>query len=118
DEIGIVEACCGRIESLGGEMPIRRPQSPQQTGNFTAVLFQPDAPPLGMEVPLVPVAMLLRCGARPAGARDVLDVVAVDRDQTADTLGPQSGSNAGRTSAPIVAGEYCTLDVEPFHKIA
>ena len=36
----------------------------------------------------------------------------------ADTLGPQSGSNAGRTSAPIVAGEYCTLDVEPFHKIA
>src|SRR5215469_3351988 len=71
-----------------------------------------------MEIPLVPVAMLLHRGAWPAGARNVLDIVAIDRDQATSPLVPQSGSYTSGTSAPVVADQYCVVDGKPVHEVA
>jgi hypothetical protein len=49
---------------------------------------------------------------------DVLDIVAVDRDKPADPLRPQRRDDAGRPTAPIVAGEDRTLEVERVDQVA
>ena len=47
---------------------------------------------------------------RTPGIHDVLNVVPADRNGPADSLRPQRRDDAGRSTAPIVAGEDRTLE--------
>jgi hypothetical protein len=88
DEVGVVEARRGRVKGRIVELPVRRPQMPQQPGDVAAVLLEPGMSALGVEIPLIPEAMFLRRRGRMAGHGDVLDVVAADRNQPAHPLRP------------------------------
>src|SRR5215472_799955 len=70
-----------------------------------------------MEIPLVPVAIFGGGRSRPAGGGDVLDVVAADRNEAADPVGPQRGDDAGGASAPVIAGEDRALEAERLDQI-
>jgi hypothetical protein len=70
-----------------------------------------------MEIPLVPQAVLGGRRLRLAGAGDVLDVVAADRDEAADPFRPLRRNDAGGTPAPIVAGKDRALEGERVDQI-
>jgi len=117
DEIGVVERG-GGLGVVGiGEAVIRRPQLPQQAAKRAAMLRQPGDAALGVKIPLVPVSVLGGGGLRLAGGGNVLDIVAGDRDETADPLGPQRGDHASRATTPIVTGEDRKLQIERVDKV-
>src|SRR5216683_439076 len=88
DEVGIVEGGGAARVGLVGELPGGRPQAPDQAAQLEAIGSQASPAALGMEVVLVPQAVLLFGRRGLGGAGDVLDVVAVDGDQGAGALGP------------------------------
>ena len=49
DEIRIVEGFRRALERRVVELPVRRPQPPQQAGERAAILLEPGAPALGVE---------------------------------------------------------------------
>ena len=63
DEIGIVERGRAPLEGRLVEAPFRRPQLPQQPADVAPVLGEAGAAALGVEVVLVPEAVLLLGGA-------------------------------------------------------
>src|SRR6476620_4180792 len=65
-----------------------------------------------MEIQLIPIAVFGLWWLRTARSRDVLDVVAGDRHESSDPLGPQSRDDASGPSTPIVAGEDRTFQIE------
>nr|WSW57471.1 hypothetical protein OG513_02190 [Streptomyces sp. NBC_00998] len=58
-----------------------------------------------MEVVLIPAAAFGARVCRLGEACDVLDLVASDRDQSADAFRPERGGNTGCVSAPVEADE-------------
>src|SRR6185503_15732523 len=90
---------------------------PQYPGDVAPVLGEAGAAALGMEVVLVPEAMLLRGGDRLHRARDVLDVVAGAAHQAARPLGPQGRHDATGTAAPVVAHEDRARDFQRVHEL-
>src|SRR5262249_2711997 len=114
---GLSKDMGGPLEGCIVEPPVWRPQFPQQPAQRPAVRRQPGAAPLGVEIPLVPEAMLaIGCGrlTRPG---DVLNVIAADRDQGRAAFRPQRGHDAGGATAPIIAGERSPLDIERIEKL-
>ena len=99
-EVGIVER--RRRELVAGivEAPARRPLLPQQAADLAPVLLQPQAPALGVEVPLVPVATLVQRGGRARGRHRVLDVVAADGHQRPHALGRPGSPRCTRLGRP------------------
>src|SRR5262249_27129330 len=59
DEIRIVERGCAALEGRVVERPIWRPQPPDQLAEFAPVRREPGAAALGVEIVLIPEAMLL-----------------------------------------------------------
>ncbi len=117
DEVGIVERAGAAGVRLVGELPGGRPQVPDQAAQLEAVRRQAGATAFGVEVVLVPEAVLLR-GWRGLGrGGDVLDVVTVDGDQPFDALRPERGDDAGGAAAPVVAGEGGRWDVQGIHEV-
>lgn len=117
DEIGVVE---GRRAALVGrvvELPDRRPHAPQQLAQRAPVLRQAGAAALGVEVILVPVPRLVFRRDGLPRRRDVLDLVAVDRDQARAALGPQRRGHAGRGSAPVVSREHRARDGQRIEQV-
>src|SRR5476651_2665074 len=76
DIVGIIEGGRGLVEGGIPEVPVGRPQLPQYFGDVAAIPGEAGAATLGVEIVLVPEAMLLRGGDRLHRALDVLDVVA------------------------------------------
>src|SRR6476646_2782975 len=100
DEIRVVEASHGSVQRGIVELPVGRPELPQQSDNIATVLPQSGPAALRMEIPLVPVPMFLRGRSRPIGRRNVLNVVAVDRYQGTHALRPQRSCHASAATAP------------------
>lgn len=67
---------------------------------------------IGVEVVLIPEPVLVVRSQRLCSRGDVLEVVAVNGDQTADTLGPEGSDDAGCPAAPVVADQRCPLDLQ------
>src|SRR5262249_9116661 len=105
DEVRIVERLCGRLEGRVVERPVRRPQPPDELAELTPVRLEAGAAAFGVEIILIPEAMLLIRRVRSHGAGDVRDVVTVAAPQRAHALGPQRRGDAGGTPAPVVANE-------------
>ena len=115
-EVGVVEAGGCSVERLIVERPRRRPQLPEQPADGAPVLLEARATALGIEVPLVPVSILLRHRRRSIGIRDVLDVVGADRDEAAAALGPERRDDAGGPPAPVVPDEDRAVEVQGVHE--
>ena len=115
-EVGVVEAGGGSFERLIVERPRRRPQLPEQPADGAPVLLEARATALGIEVPLVPVSILLRHRRRSIRIRDVLDVVGADRDEAAAALGPERRDDAGGPPAPVVPDEDRAVEVQGVHE--
>src|ERR1700691_2578870 len=77
-----------------------------------AVQIQSRASALGLKIPLIPIAALLRRVLRLSRSGDVLDIVAVDGKEAAHALGPQRGDNTSGAPTPIVSRENRTFDGE------
>ncbi len=105
DEIRIVEGV--RRAVIGGvvEVPVRRPQLPQQLAQFAPVGLQPGAAAFGVEIILVPEPVFLLRRRRHDRSGDVLDTVAVGQYEAAHALGPQRGGDAGGAPAPVETGK-------------
>src|SRR6516165_6346973 len=86
---GLSNEEAGALEGRLIERPVWRPQPPDQPAELAPVGGKAGAPALGVEIVLVPEAMLLLGRCRHAGARDVLDVVAVAGNEAAHALRPQ-----------------------------
>src|SRR4051794_28424928 len=70
-----------------------------------------------MEIPLIPIAVFGLWWLRTARSRDVLDVVAGDRHESSDPLGPQGRDDASGPSTPIVAGEDRIFQIEGVNQV-
>src|ERR1044072_1888585 len=85
--------------------------------DVATVLGQARPSALGVEVVLVPVAML-RCGRGGIlEGRGIEEVGALAAHQAAHTLGLQRGDDAGGTSAPVVARQGGAPDAELLHEL-
>src|SRR5690349_10227275 len=73
-------------------------------------------PAFGQEVEEVPEAGFQVGPQRVHRAADVLDEVAVDRDESGDSFGPDGRRDAGRATAPVVSGEDRARDGEGVHQ--
>src|SRR5262249_20725775 len=85
---------------------------PQQSTKLAPISLQSRAPPLGVNVVLIPKPVLLLRRRRFNRAGDVLDVVTVGGDQAEYALGPQRGDDAGGAPAPVIAGEHGAVECE------
>src|SRR5262245_22715559 len=102
DEIRIVEGTRAALESLVVELPVRRPQPPDELAELAPVLVEPGAAALGAEIVLIPEAVLLLRHVRRDRAGNVLDVVAIAGDEGAHALRPQCRDDAGGAATPVV----------------
>jgi hypothetical protein len=116
DEVVIVESARGALKRRLVERPGRRPHPPEQAGDGAPVLRQAAPAALAMEIILVPQRRLLRRTRRLHGARDVLDVVGIARDERLRAPGPQRRDHAGGPSAPVVAAKDRPLDLKRVHQ--
>src|SRR5216683_605094 len=117
DEIGIVERDGALLEDRFVEAPFRRPQLPQQPADVAPVLGKAGVAALGVEIVLVPQAMLLLGRCRLARGRDVLDVVTRAAHQATHPFGPQGRCDTGGAAAPVVAGQGRSIDAERIHEL-
>src|SRR5215469_1441850 len=111
DKIGVVEGFGGSLVFSIVEAVIRRPQLPQFTTERSPIGGQSSPSALSVEIPLIPITVF---GIRRGGLqcrRNVLNVVASDRDEPCNPIRPQRGHDAGSTATPIIAREYRTLKI-------
>ena len=80
------------------------------------VLLQPIATAFAVKVILIPQAALVVGRIRLHRSGNVLDVVAVERDQARATLRPQSRHHAGGTATPVVTSEHGFRNVQRVHQ--
>ena len=78
---------------------------------------QPGAAALGVEIVLIPVAMLLLGRRRLRRARDVVHVVAAAGDEPAHAFRPQRRDDAGGAPAPVIAAQDRIGDTERIHHL-
>src|SRR5262249_31005285 len=78
---------------------------------------KPGAPALEVKVVLIPVAQFLLGRRRCAGARNVLDVVAVAGDERAHAIRPERRDDARGAAAPVVSDQHGLADIERIHQL-
>ncbi len=95
DVVRIVEGHRGAFQRCVIEVPVRRVAPPDHPRDVAPVRGETGAATLGQEVVEVPEAGLKVGPDRSHGATDVLDEVAVDREEAGTPFWPQHGGDAG-----------------------
>ena len=116
DIVGIVVRHRRPLEARIVEMPVRRPLLPQDPGDVAPVGGKTGAAALELKIILVPERDLALRLHRNHRLGDILDQIAVDRDQADAALRPQRRADAGGASAPVIAGEHGALDGKRIHQ--
>ena len=117
DEVGIVEGCGGAFVGGGGKSQVGDHRRHSRRQNSAAILGEPGSATLGVEVVLVPEAVLLLGVRWTLGRGDVLNVVAAGGDQAAHPRWPQRRDDAGGPAAPVVADEVALGQAERIHEV-
>ena len=113
DVVRIVESQGGPLQRCVIEAPLRRVASPDDPGNLTPVGREPGSAALGEKIVEEPEPSLQFGTDRGhRSAKCVLDEVAVDRDETRTTFGPQRRRDTCGATTPVIASE-CGDPVAP-----
>src|SRR5947209_10848742 len=112
DVVGIGEGHRGAVQGGVIEVPVRRVARPDHPRDVAPVDGETGSATLSQEVVEVPEAGFEVGPDRDHGEADVLDEVAVDRDDASTTFRPQRGGDASGAPAPVIAGEDGARDVE------
>jgi hypothetical protein len=112
NEVGVMERGRGRGEFLAREVPSGRPFLPEQASECLAVSFEPAAATFGVKIVVVPELPFLVRRRGGAAVGQVVDVVAVDTDESRDQVGPEHRRDGRGTSAPVVPRDDWMVEVE------
>src|SRR5438132_3785649 len=112
DKIRVIKAAGRLLKQRIGKLPIRGPEFPEQTANFTSVLFKAGSTPFGVKVPLIPTFVFLSSGGGFSIVSDGLDVVSANPDQTCDLDRPKNDHNACCPRTQVVTGQARRLEFE------
>ena len=99
------------------EAPGRRVAQPERPRDLASMRRQPRASTLGLEVVLIPEPRLDHGRQRSRRIGDVLDQIAVDRDQPGASLRPERGDHAGGPTTPVVPCEHGVLEPQRVQQV-